>query len=202
MGEPLSTSEPVPANARMPARDPIRQPGALNIASYSEDWRASTLSTFAHTPFVLPCGADTVRCASVEGFWQGLKWPEGSAERDRIFGLWGLEAKLAGQGAPATTHVRFAGRDVPIGSPEHHALAEQAMRAKLAQNPTVQQALDATDALLLTHVLVDDQGHVLPDSRTLPAAVFCAIWTRLREERRRPTAPSRPPPTRSDSPAS
>jgi hypothetical protein len=156
--------------------------GTLNIASYSDDWRARLLSTFAHTPFTLSCNGATVRCASVEGFWQGLKWPEGSAERERIFGLWALEAKLAGQGAPATTDVRFGGRDVPIGSAEHHALARLAMRAKLEQNSEVQRALEASDDLVFTHILVDETGCPYPDSLTLPAAVFCAIWTELRAE--------------------
>jgi hypothetical protein len=154
----------------------------LNIASYSDDWRSRLLSTFAHTPFTLTCADEPVRCASVEGFWQGLKWPEGSTDRERIFGLWALEAKLAGQGAPATTHVRFCGRDVVIGSADHHDLARLAMRAKLEQNPEVQRALEATDDLVFTHVLLDENGQPYPDSLTLPAAVFCAIWTELRRD--------------------
>ncbi|MCA1645419.1 MAG: hypothetical protein LC797_08110 [Chloroflexi bacterium] len=155
-------------------------PGTLNIASYSDDWRSRLLSTFAHTPFSLTCADGFVRCASVEGFWQGLKWPEDSADRERVFGLWGLEAKLASHGAPATTHVRFCGRDVVIGSPDHHHLARLAIRAKLEQNPEVQRALEATDDLIFTHILLDETGKPYPDSATLPAAVFCAIWTELR----------------------
>ncbi len=157
-------------------------PTTLNIASYSDDWRSRLLSTFAHTPFTVSCGAININCASVEGFWQGLKWPEGSADRERIFGLSALEAKLAGQGAPATTHVRLCGRDVRIGSAEHHDLARLAMRAKLEQNASVQRALEATYDLVFTHVLVDETGRPYPDSLTLPAAVFCAIWTELRVE--------------------
>jgi len=99
----------------------------LNIASYSDDWRARLLSSFAHTPFELRCGSTMIRCASVEGFWQGLKWPEGSAERARAFGLWGIEAKLAGVGAPDGS-IDYCGRRVPRGKnvapafmPEHSA---------------------------------------------------------------------------------
>jgi len=146
----------------------------LNIASYSEDWRARLLSTFAHTPFALRCGAREIRCESVEGFWQGLKFPEGSGERERVFALWGFEAKRAGASAPTDDTVVFCGERVQLGSPELHALAEKAMRAKLEQN---------TEAgLVLTHELVDESGVPVPDSRTLPAAVFCAIWTNLRDE--------------------
>ena len=154
----------------------------LNIASYSEDWRARLLSTFAQTPFALRCGAREIRCESVEGFWQGLKFPEGSADRDRVFALWGLEAKRAGAGAPTDDTIVFCGERVQPGSPEHHALAEKAMRAKLEQNAGVRRALLETVGLRLTHELVDESGVPVPDSRTLPAAVFCGIWTKLRDE--------------------
>ncbi len=152
----------------------------LNIASYSDDWRSRALSTFAHTPFELRCGSSVVRCESIEGFWQGLKWPEGSAERARAFGLWGIDAKLAGANAP-DGDVDFCGRRVARGGPEHHVLAELATRAKLEQNRDVQAALLATAGCRLTHDLVDEDGHAVADSRTLPKAVFIGIWTRLRD---------------------
>jgi predicted NAD-dependent protein-ADP-ribosyltransferase YbiA (DUF1768 family) len=154
----------------------------LNIASYSDDWRAQLLSSFAHTPFSLWCGAREIRFESVEGFWQGLKFPEGSAERERIFALWGLSAKRAGANASPSESVGFCGEPVEVGSPRHHQLAEKAMRAKLEQNPDVRRALLATSGLRLMHELVDETGSPVPDSLTLPASVFCAIWTRLRQE--------------------
>ncbi len=154
----------------------------LNIASYSDDERARLLSTFAQTPFVLRCGATVIRCESVEGFWQGLKFPEGSADRARVFALWGIDAKRAGAHAPQSAEIEFCGRRVRRGGPDHHALAELAMRAKLEQNPEVRAALLATRGLRLTHELVDEEGKPIPDSLTLPAAVFCAIWTRLRAD--------------------
>jgi hypothetical protein len=153
----------------------------LNIASYSDDWRSRLLSTFAHTPFELRCGSALVRCESVEGFWQGLKWPDGSAKRARVFGLWGLEAKLAGADAPSGD-IDFCGQRVMRGGPEHHALAERAMRAKLDQNHQVQAALFASTPLLLTHDLIEADGRPVPDSLTLPKAVFVEMWTRLRRE--------------------
>jgi hypothetical protein len=154
----------------------------LNIASYSDDERARLLSTFAHTPFTLRCGETTIRCESVEGFWQGLKFPEGSAERTRVFALWGIEAKRAGADGPPSAEIAFCGRRVLSGSLDHHALAELAMRAKLEQNPDVRAALLATRGLRLTHQLVDADGKPVPESVALPAAVFCAIWTKLRDE--------------------
>jgi hypothetical protein len=75
-----------------------------------------------------------------------------------------------------------------MGSSEHHELAREAMSAKLAQNEEVQRALEATDDLVFTHVLLDESGQPYPDSVTLPARVFCAIWTDLRRKwtRRQP----------------
>ncbi len=154
----------------------------LNIASYSEDWRARLLSTFAHTPFELRCGRGVIRCASVEGFWQGLKFPEASAERERVFALWGIDAKRAGDAAPESQEVVFCAKRIRKGSAEHHALAEMAHRAKLDQNAEVREALRATRGLTFTHVLVDGHGAPVPDSPNFPAAVFCAMWTRLRDE--------------------
>ena len=162
----------------------------LNIASYSEDWRARLLSTFAHTPFALRCRRREIRCASVEGFWQGLKFPEGSLERERVFALWGLEAKRAGASAPPDDTIMFCGERARLGGVEHHTLAEKAMRAKLEQNADVRRALVETAGLALTHELVDEEGTPVPDSRTLPAAVFCAIWTKLRDEELRGNNPA------------
>ncbi|MCL6560821.1 MAG: hypothetical protein K6U74_18905 [Firmicutes bacterium] len=55
----------------------MEEKGVLNIGSRSDDWRARLLSNFAATPFAL----FGKRFASVEGFWQGLKFPEGSPEK-------------------------------------------------------------------------------------------------------------------------
>jgi hypothetical protein len=158
-----------------------RERVTLNIASYSDDWRSRLLSTFARAPFELRLGVETVRCESVEGFWQGLKWPEGSSERARVFRLWGLDAKLAGADAPSGD-IEIAGQLISRGSAAHHTLAEQAMRSKLEQNAEVKAALRATVGLRLTHDLIDEKGAVVPDSLTLPKAVFVDIWTRLRDE--------------------
>ncbi len=99
-----------------------------------------------------------------------------------MFGLWGIDAKRAGASAPPSDEIEFCGRRLRRGSPDHHALAELAMRAKLEQCAEVRAALLATRGLRLTHELVDEEGTPVPDSLTLPASVFCAIWTKLRDE--------------------
>src|SRR4051812_15364633 len=72
--------------------DACRQP--LNISSRASDWRVKLISNFAPTPFEL----DGQVYASVEAFWQGLKFPC-AADRRRIAGLHGSEAKRAGEQA-------------------------------------------------------------------------------------------------------
>lgn len=145
----------------------------LNVAWGSPDWRARLLSNFAPTPFQL-WGE---RFGSVEGFWQGLKYPEGSAEQTRVFGLFAYEAKKAGRKAPAKPGDVFTwrGRAYRVGSPEHWDLMRQALRAKFEQNAEARRALLATAGLRLTHVLPRD-------SKTIPGAVFAAMLEEIRAE--------------------
>ena len=49
----------------------------INISSKGETETERMLSNFAYTPFEL----DGVHYESVEGFWQSLKFPEGSGDR-------------------------------------------------------------------------------------------------------------------------
>jgi len=45
----------------------------MNIYSGSKDWKERILSNFASTPFTIEINGQKYECASVEGFWQGLK---------------------------------------------------------------------------------------------------------------------------------
>lgn len=143
----------------------------LNVVFASSDWRARLLSNFAHTPFVL-WGE---RFASVEGFWQGLKYPEGSAEQRRVFGLWGYEAKKAGRKAPKADTFTWQGKVYRVGSSEHHGLMRLALEAKFAQNAEARRALLATTGLVLVHELPKD-------SVTIPGRVFAGMLMEIREK--------------------
>jgi len=68
----------------------------VNIRFHSKDWRERILSNLAHTPFTIEINGQLFQCASVEGFWQGLKCR--GAMREHVFGLSGLGAKNAGAG--------------------------------------------------------------------------------------------------------
>jgi predicted NAD-dependent protein-ADP-ribosyltransferase YbiA (DUF1768 family) len=145
----------------------------LNVVFGSSDWRARLLSNFAPTPFEL-WGE---RFGSVEGFWQGLKYPEGSAEQKRVFGLSGYEAKRAGRKAPVGPGGVFTwrGRVYRVGSLEHWDLMRQALRAKFEQCAEACRALLATRGLKLVHELPRD-------SKTIPGAVFARMLEEIRAD--------------------
>ena len=145
---------------------------ALNVYFGSADWRGHVLANFPAFPFVL----DGTAIASVEGFVQGIKFPEHHESRTAAFSSWGAVAKRLGSDAERI-NVWWTGAEIAYGSDEHHRLIARAVRAKFAFNEGARLALKATAGLVLQH----DIG---PDSpvTSLPAAVFCRILTELREE--------------------
>jgi hypothetical protein len=120
------------------------------------------------TPFTL----DGQSYASVEGFWQGLKFVDG-AERRRIGQLYGGQAKQAGRMAPAAETIAYAGRAVRVGTSAHWYLMERACAAKFSQNEAARAALLGTGRRPLAH-------HLRRDSRTIPGVIMADIWMRLR----------------------
>jgi predicted NAD-dependent protein-ADP-ribosyltransferase YbiA (DUF1768 family) len=153
----------------------------INITFGIADPRLRPISNLAHTRFTL----DGRAYASIEGFWQGLKYPA-EADRRRIAALHGKAAKRAGGGAPRSETILYEGAEIAIGSPAHWALMERACLAKFTQNHTARAALLATGTRLITHV-------TNPDSRTIPGVVMAEIWTRIRDQLRpSPASPSSP----------
>jgi len=145
----------------------------LNIGSKSDDWRARRLSNFSNDPFIL----DGERIASVEGFIQGTKFPEGHPIRQQAFQSVGVEAKRLGKEAERKL-VWWKGQAIAYGSTRHRQLIERAIRAKFEQNNEAMKALLASEKMMLTH----DLGEPDPPNASLPAKVFCNILTKIREE--------------------
>ena len=147
---------------------------SLNVSAISTDWRGVALSNFGLSPFIL----DGVLFASIEGFIQGIKFPEDDPRRAQAFQSSGIEAKQFSDLADRSGAYWAAVR-IPYGSPEHHQLIKRAIRARIKQSAGLRQVLIATDGYTLIH----DTGHG-PDSPTtsLPATVFCKILTELRSE--------------------
>ena len=145
----------------------------LNIYSKSSDPRGRLLSNFSHHPFLI----DGQKFESVEGFIQGIAFPEGDPKREAAFKAWGSAAKKFGE-LQEKKYVWWQGKEIIFGSPEEHALIEQALRAKFAQNPDVKEALIATRDFRLTHLLPDPE----PSTTCLPAKTFCSILMKIRSE--------------------
>jgi predicted NAD-dependent protein-ADP-ribosyltransferase YbiA (DUF1768 family) len=139
-------------------------PGEVILSKRNE---LGLLSNFAATPFTF----QGKRYASLEGFWQMMKYPEGPNDpraklpalewkytREQVAQLTSFEAKNAGTLAEENmkklgiTWVTFAGKRFeyrPAKPGEHYRLIVAATRAKVEQNPEVRKVLLATGDLIL-----------------------------------------------------
>ena len=149
-----------------PRLEVCREP--LNIVSSSEDETIRWISNFAYTPFVLHGRP----YASVEAFWQSLKFPS-EADRKRIARLHGVEAKRAGKEAPSAETLQYQGATVRVGCYEHWSLMQQACWAKFTQHGEARRALLATGTRPLIH-------KTRRDSRTIPGVMMADIWMNIR----------------------
>ncbi|HUH41284.1 MAG TPA: hypothetical protein VL024_10495 [Castellaniella sp.] len=149
-------------------------PSSINIAFTSDDWRGVALSNFTLSPFVL----DGVLLASVEGFIQGIKFPDGAPNRERAFVSAGWEAKTLGRDADRRG-AYWQGQRVDYGSHTHQALIERALRARFAQNAGLQSVLRTTAGLTIRHEPGDGPE---PATTSLPAVRFCQILTDIRAQ--------------------
>ena len=153
-----------------PREEACREP--LNVGYRSPDWRIKLISNFAPTPFEL----DGRPYASVEGFWQGLKFPS-AADRRRIAQLYAGTAKRAGEDAVPAETFEYEGERFYPGTHAHWTLMERACWAKFSQNDDARSALLATGDRPITHVM-------RRDSTTIPGAIMAEIWMRIRQRLR------------------
>jgi predicted NAD-dependent protein-ADP-ribosyltransferase YbiA (DUF1768 family) len=165
-------------------------PGEVILSKRNE---LGLLSNFAATPFTFR----GKHYASLEGFWQMMKYPEGPEDprakfaglewkykRDQVAQLTSFEAKTAGDLASKNMAkmgidwVTFEGKQLPYKpakSGEHYRLIVEATREKVRQNPKVQEVLLSTGELVLK-----PDHHQAPDS---PAAWrYYEILTQIRDE--------------------
>ena len=185
---------PVPTNGA-PAWEILPQaagPGEVILSKRNE---LGLLSNFAPTPFTFR----GQRYASLEGFWQMMKYPEGANDprtnspgvtwrytREQVAQMTAFEVKRAGDLAEKNlmqlgiTWVSFEGQQMeyrPAKPGEHYRLIVAAMREKVRQNPEVEKVLLATGDLILK-----PDHHQEPNA---PAAWrYHDIWMQLRAELR------------------
>jgi predicted NAD-dependent protein-ADP-ribosyltransferase YbiA (DUF1768 family) len=141
---------------------------ALNITWDAAPKPFDLIANLAPTPFEL----DGRHYASVEGFWQGLKLPEGP-ERERVAALAGHDARKAGGRVRYGDTVTYQGRPARVGTVEHWELMEMACWAKFEHHKAARAALLATAPRRLEH-------KVKVDSKTIPGVIMADIWMRQR----------------------
>ena len=173
-------------------------PGEVILSKRNE---LGLLSNFAATPFTL----HGKKYASLEGFWQAMKYPEGADDerakfpglewkytREEVTQLTGFDAKHAGDLASANMKkmgiawVSFDGRHFeykPATPGEHYKLVVDATWEKVRQNPDVKRVLLATGDLVLKA-----DHHQEPDA---PAAWrYYEILMTIRTELQKPIHPA------------
>ena len=131
----------------------------INIYSGSSNWIEAALSNLAHTPFVI----DDEQIASVEGFYQGIKYSD-LQKRRSIFKLFGIKAKRAGREANqiASGFVYWGEedslREIVWQSEEYYQFYYLALFAKFTQDDKAQAALLATGDALFSHNIPSGGG--------------------------------------------
>jgi hypothetical protein len=139
-------------------------PGEVILSKRNE---LGLLSNFAATPFTY----HDKKYASLEGFWQMMKYPEGPDDarakaegvewkntRDEVAQMIAFKAKAAGDLANANMKkmgidwVTFEGKQMdyhPAEPGEHYRIIKEATKEKVMQNPDVKKVLLATGDLVL-----------------------------------------------------
>ena len=152
---------------KKPAWEILPQEAGAGEVILSKRHELGLLSNFAPTPFVFR----GKRYASLEGFWQMMKYPEGSDDerakfpglewkytREQVASMVSFEAKRAGDLASANMNkmkidwVSFEGKRFeykPAKPGEHYKLIVAATWEKVKQNPEVKRVLLATGDLIL-----------------------------------------------------
>lgn len=171
-------------------------PGEVILSKRNE---LGLLSNFAPTPFVFR----GKRYASLEGFWQSMKYPDGPDDprsyhtglvwphrREEVAAMIAFEAKTAGDTAEEKMEemgidwVTFEGERMRYRGEDQGCFFEiivAAMRAKARQNLEVEEVLLATGDLVLR------PDHIREENARA-AWRYDEIWMKLRTEFRAPLA--------------
>lgn len=166
------------------------KPGEVILSKRNE---LGLLSNFASTPFIFR----GKRYASLEGFWQMMKYPENADDlrakfpglkwpntREQVSQMTAFEASRAGKAAEANMKtmgidwVTFDGRQMKYRANERgefYKLIVAATREKVRQNPDVKKVLLATGDLILK-----PDHHQDPNSS--PAWRYFEILMQIRRE--------------------
>ena len=136
-------------------------------------WPASALSNFAAHPFEI----DGVKCNSMEGFLQSLKFSNPEIQKEVCL-LVGKAAKFKGKNKKwwRTQTLYWQEKEIVRDSEEYQTLLDRAYEA-LAQNSGFRQALIMTGNATLTHSI----GKTKKSETVLTRQEFCSRLMNLRE---------------------
>lgn len=136
-------------------------------------WPSSALSNFAAHPFEI----DGVKCNSMEGFLQSLKFSNPEMQKEVCL-LIGKAAKFKGKNKKwwKTQTLYWQGKEIARESEEYQVLLDRAYEA-LAQNSGFRQALIMTGKANLTHSI----GKNKKTETVLTSQEFCSRLMNLRE---------------------
>ena len=136
-------------------------------------WPASALSNFAAHPFEI----DGVKCNSMEGFLQSLKFSNPEMQKEVCL-LVGKAAKFKGKNKKwwRTQTLYWQEEEIARESEEYQMLLDRAYEA-LAQNSGFRQALIMTGNATLTHSI----GKIKKSETVLTRQEFCSRLMNLRE---------------------
>lgn len=145
----------------------------FNVNSRSRNPNAKLLSALANRPFEI----DGQMFSSIEGFYQGIRFPPDDRRRLRAFASsYGYAQQFRREGSKE--FVWWQDKQIPYGSAEHKALIELAFRADFDQNPDRLEALKRTKGLRIRHETGEEDE---PDS-PFTKEEFCTLLTKIREE--------------------
>jgi predicted NAD-dependent protein-ADP-ribosyltransferase YbiA (DUF1768 family) len=148
----------------------------MDIGS-KHSYPASSLSNFAPHPFEV----DGVKCASMEGFLQSLKFKSEEMQM-HVCTLIGLAAKHKGSNKKwwKTQKLYWKGKEFDRLSEDYQELLDKAYLA-LNQNTKFRKALEATGNATLTHSI----GKTDKTRTILTTAEFCSRLMNLRNYNRK-----------------
>jgi len=149
----------------------------MDIGSKKE-YPANALSNFAPHPFEI----DGVKCNSMEGFLQSLKFESEDIQR-YVCTLVGIMAKRKGKGKNwrIKQTLYWKGKEMKRNSKDYQILLNRAYNA-LYENEGFRRALEATQGATLTHSI----GRTRINETVLTISEFCSRLTYLREHGKLP----------------
>lgn len=156
----------------------IKMEWEFNIASNSENYIEAWLSNLAHYPFRF----NGEFFASIEAFWQSLKFEQWSNEYKECKELFWVESKKYWNKAKTKEYFVYNWNAYKVWSKEHQLLMKMAIREQLRQNQDKLKLLLLTGSSRLIHQPKKKDWSPCSDSITIPGIIFSRFLMELREE--------------------